>query len=213
MNNNTETEIIVVLDRSGSMSSILTGTIEGFNTFLKEQKNAAGEAFMTLVQFDDQYQIDYKSVNVKHLEGLNTNNFVPRGSTALHDAIGKTINDTKTDKPVVFVIITDGLENASREFRAPQIKALIEAKTKEGWKFVYLGANQDAVLVGESMGITRGQTMSYSANSIDTISAFASTASNTKAFRGAMASGMTADQATETLSFSKEQRDEATKNS
>lgn len=210
---NNTTEIIVVLDRSGSMSSILTGTIEGFNTFLKEQKNAAGEAFMTLVQFDDQYQIDYKSVNVKHLEGLNTNNFVPRGSTALHDAIGKTINETKTDKPVVFVIITDGLENASREFRAPQIKALIEQKTKEGWKFVYLGANQDAVLVGESMGIHRGQTMSYGATSVDTVSAFASTASNTKAFRSAMAQGMSLQDAEENLLFSKKQRDDAMKGS
>lgn len=211
--NNTATEIIVVLDRSGSMESIRKGTIEGFNTFLKEQKNAAGEAFMTLVQFDDQYQIDYKGVNVKHLEGLNTNNYVPRGSTALHDAIGKTINEYNSlGRNVVFVIITDGLENASKEFNRHSVKAMIEQRTNQGWKFVYMGANQDAVLVGESMGVSRGQTMSYFASNDTVQTAFASAASNTSKFRGATASGQSAEKAGEFLAFSKEQRDDSMKN-
>jgi uncharacterized protein YegL len=103
-----QTEIVVVLDRSGSMQSIAGSTVDGFNTFLNEQQNAEGEAFMTLVQFDDRYEVDYKSVPVKDVSPLiNGETFKPRGMTALLDAIGKTVNELETDRDVVFVIITE----------------------------------------------------------------------------------------------------------
>ena len=91
-NKNTQTEIVVVLDRSGSMEAIGKATVDGFNTFLKEQQNAEGEAFLTLVQFDDRYEIDYKSTPIKDVNPLILNEtFSPRGSTALFDAIGRTM--------------------------------------------------------------------------------------------------------------------------
>lgn len=202
--NNTETEIVVILDRSGSMSSILEGTLSGFNTFLKEQKAAAGEAFMTLVQFDDQYQVDYSSVNVKHIADLNTSTYVPRGSTALHDAIGKTVNSFRdTNRNVVFAIITDGLENASREYTAGTIKTLIESKTKQGWKFVFMGANQDACLTGEKLGVDRKMSMTYTADNAHASIAFSAMSENTAKYRGARGQGLTGD---EDLLFSEKQR-------
>jgi uncharacterized protein YegL len=207
--NNTETEIVIVLDRSGSMSSIIEGTLQGFNTFLKEQKNAAGEAFMTLVQFDDRYQIDYHGINAKHVADLNKDTYVPRGMTALHDAIGKTINELKTERPVIFVIITDGLENASREFNGTSVKALIEAKTKLGWKFVFMGANQDAVATGEKLGMDRKMSMTYTADNAHASTAFRNVASNTARYRGAMADGLVGLQAEEKLHFSAQQREES----
>lgn len=202
----TETEVVVVLDRSGSMSSCKTGTLEGFNTFLNEQQNAAGDGFMTLVQFDDQYQVDYQSVNSKLVAPLTDATFVPRGMTALHDAIGKTINGLKTDRDVVFVIITDGLENASREFTKESIKTLIEDKTKQGWKFIYLGANQDAVLVGSGIGVNAKMSMSYMSDDVHSNVAFSSTASNVSHYRGEKSRGIVADD----ISFADEQRLRAT---
>jgi uncharacterized protein with von Willebrand factor type A (vWA) domain len=112
-----QTEIVVVLDRSGSMRSIDKATVEGFNKFLDEQKNSDGEAFITLVQFDDRYEMNYQSISVKDADALVLNEtFIPRGGTALLDAVGKTIEELKTDRDVVFVIITDGDENASKTY-------------------------------------------------------------------------------------------------
>lgn len=163
----TQTEIVVVLDRSGSMGSIAEATVEGFNTFLSEQQNAQGEAFITLVQFDDQYEMNYKSIPVKEAKALiNRETFVPRGSTALYDAIGKTINEMNTDRDVIFVIITDGHENVSREFRGESVKRMIETMENErGWKFVYMGANQDAVKTGAAFGMKAANSVTYAADS------------------------------------------------
>jgi predicted metal-dependent peptidase len=128
------TQIVVVLDRSGSMGSISEATVNGLNSFIKEQKAAEGEAYMTLVQFDNQYQIDYKSKPISEVADLiDGETFVPRATTALFDAVGKTINELKTDDDVVFVIITDGHENASREFNQKGVFDLIEKKKSSGW--------------------------------------------------------------------------------
>lgn len=204
-----ETEIVVVLDRSGSMSSILNATVDGFNTFLNEQKKAEGEGFLTLVQFDDRYELNYKSKPVKEVEELLANvSFIPRGSTALLDAIGKTINEVETDRDVVFVIITDGEENASKEFKLDVIKSTIEAKEKAGWKFVYLGANQDAITVGASLGIGMSNSISYNSNDASTRSAFMSTASNVSSYRNMKSMGKVD---LNSLDFSADQRDDAKK--
>ena len=182
-----QTEIVVVLDRSGSMSSISKSTVEGFNTFLNEQQNAEGEAFITLVQFDDRYEVDYKSIPVNEAKPLiDGETFKPRGMTALLDAIGKTVNELETDRDVVFVIITDGAENASREYQRDAIMNMIKTlETDKGWYFLFLGANQDAIAAGGGMGITGNKSFTYSADDIGTASAFASFSSNIANYRSA----------------------------
>ena len=182
-----QTEIIVVLDRSGSMASISKSTVEGFNTFLNEQKNAEGEAFMTLVQFDDRYEMNYQSMPIKDVaELVNGETFITRGSTALYDAIGKTINELKTDRDVVFVIITDGYENASREFKGEAIKKMIETLENENkWKFLYLGANQDAVMAGAAIGVKASNSMSWAASADGVGNTFMAMSANIGGYRNA----------------------------
>ena len=179
-----QTEIVVVLDRSGSMRSIDKATVEGFNKFLDEQKNSEGEAFVTLVQFDDRYEMNYQNVPVKNVDNLVLNEtFVPRGTTALFDAIGKTIEELKTDRDVVFVIITDGEENASKTYKREAIMKMIETQTNEGWKFLFLAANQDAIQAGGSIGIKGSNSINYSSNDISTANVFASVSDNMSKYR------------------------------
>jgi Mg-chelatase subunit ChlD len=180
-----QTEIVVVLDRSGSMGSISKSTVDGFNTFLNEQQNAEGEAFMTLVQFDDRYEIDYKSVPVKDVNPLiDGETFKPRGMTALLDAIGKTVNELETDRDVVFVIITDGGENSSREYKRDAIMNIIKTlEDEKGWYFLFLGANQDAIAAGGGMGIGGNKSFTFNATDDGTSSAFASFSSNISNYR------------------------------
>jgi hypothetical protein len=153
---------VFLLDRSGSMESCWDDTIGGFNAFLVEQKATGGT--LTLIQFDHEYQMTYERVKIDEVKGLTRETYKPRGSTALLDAIGRLIKDWKgTSNPSV-VILTDGQENASHSFTKAHIKDLIEAKTKEGWTFAYLGANQDAFAEAGSIGIAAGCTMNYDAN-------------------------------------------------
>jgi hypothetical protein len=155
------THIAVVLDRSGSMSFCASDTVGGFNTFVAEQKKAEGEATMTLTQFDTEYEIVYDFKNIQDVPNLT---FVPRGNTALLDAIGRTIQtvghslesmpEAERPEKVIFVIITDGKENSSREFKKDQINQLIKTQTDVyKWEFVYLGANQDAIQEGSALGV------------------------------------------------------------
>jgi len=139
--NTKPTQIVMVLDRSGSMDRIAKSTVEGINSFVKEQKAAEGEAFMTLVQFDDQYQIDYKERPLNEvLDLINGETFVPRATTALYDAIGRTINELKTEDDVIFVIVTDGAENASKEFTQKDVFAKIEEKKERRMEFLILSS-------------------------------------------------------------------------
>ena len=166
------THISVVLDRSGSMQSCLSDTIGGFNTFLHAQKDAEGEATVSLAQFDDQYETLYQMSPISNASDLTHGNYVPRGMTALLDAIGRTMNDTEhaisemneDERPekVVFVIITDGEENASREFTRDNVMEMINRHREENrWEVIFIGANQDAIQAGGSMGIRAGATLDY----------------------------------------------------
>ncbi len=168
----TYTDISVVLDRSGSMESIREDIIGGFNTFLADQQNQPGACTLSLVQFDNQYEVVHAAIPIAQAPALTGQTYVPRGSTALLDAVGRTINETRrrigeapeASRPerVVFVIITDGYENASREFTRPQIMEMIEErKEKDGWEFVFLAANQDAIREGGGMGIGAGHAMTF----------------------------------------------------
>ena len=183
--NLSQTEIVVVLDRSGSMGSIAPATVEGFNKFLLEQQNSEGEAFITLIQFDDRYELNYKSIPVKEAAPLILGeSFRPRGGTALFDAIGKTIEELQTDRDVVFVIITDGEENQSKTYKQEAINKMIETQTKEdGWKFLFLAANQDAIKTGGSIGIRGGNSITYAATTDGATNVFASVSANMSSYR------------------------------
>ena len=169
-----ETDITVVLDRSGSMASVRDDTIGGFNSFLQEQKAVSGSARVSLVQFDDQYESVYECRDVQDAPDLSPRTFVPRGSTALLDAIGRTLNATgarlaalpEAARPekVLLVVMTDGLENASREFSARQVFDMItHQRDKYQWEVVFIGANQDAVLTGASYGLPASNALDYAA--------------------------------------------------
>lgn len=159
------TEIVFLLDRSGSMGGLENDTIGGFNAFIKKQRRYEGRTLVTTVLFDDRYEILWNGVDAEQVELTGKEYFV-RGCTALLDAVGKTILEvghrlSKSDeekKPgkVIFVITTDGLENASREFTYAKVKELIKhQKEKYGWDFIFLGANLDAVKEAGSIGIAK----------------------------------------------------------
>src|SRR5213593_4061464 len=166
------THIAVLLDRSGSMADVKDETISGFNYFLKEQKSAGDNASFTLVQFDSEStDVVHEARPVRDVPDLNQDTYRPRGSTPLLDALGSTINSTgrtlaaipEANRPdkVVFVVITDGQENASHQFTKARVKEMIDHQTgKYNWQFVYLGANQDAFAEAGAVGIA----MAHAAN-------------------------------------------------
>lgn len=158
------THITVILDRSGSMESIRDDTIGGFNAFLKKQNAEKGTATLTLVQFDSQdpYELIHRFRPIGDVPELTRETFVPRATTPLLDAIGRGINDLEMSlgeikkaalpSKVVFVVVTDGRENASREFRKDQIEKMIRERTeKSDWQFVFLSADLDAI--GDAMAV------------------------------------------------------------
>jgi hypothetical protein len=169
MTNPNLTRLVFLLDRSGSMQSIKSDIIGGFEAFIGEQRAHEGLCTVTLAQFDDEYEVVYHGIALGQVPPLA---LYPRGRTALHDSMGKLITDTaaeinalaEEDKPftVVVAIMTDGMENASREWRRPDIKALVEQQTNDhGWEFLYMGADQDAVEVGMGLGVKEGQAITY----------------------------------------------------
>ena len=180
---NNLTEIVFILDRSGSMSNLVDDTIGGFNSFIENQKKEDGEALLTTILFDDQYEILHNGVDIQTVSPMTTKEYSARGMTALLDAIGKTINTvgdrlSKTDEKdksskVIFVITTDGQENMSKEFNRTQIKEMVKYQTdKYNWQFLFLGANIDAVGTAQSFGISGQFASNYTANSVGTDSLY-----------------------------------------
>ncbi len=169
---NEKTHIICILDQSGSMASIMSDSIGGFNAFLKKQKELPDDATITVALFDDKYKLLYDNVDIKKAEELTSTVWYPQGMTALYDAIGKTINVEKRNfeklgneapAKVLCVIVTDGEENSSKEYKLEDIKKLIKSCENDNWNFMYLAANQDAFAVGTSFGVSAGNTYSYTA--------------------------------------------------
>ena len=158
------TELVFIVDRSGSMAGLEKDTIGGFNSMLKEQAELEGEARVTTVLFDNQYRLLHDRIDIRAVAPLTEKDYRVGGSTALLDAIGRTIKkiravqkqtaeDYRAEK-VLFVIITDGEENSSRKYSAAQIKECIEhQKEKYGWEFVFFGANMDVVMEASKIGI------------------------------------------------------------
>lgn len=164
--NTTLTELAYILDRSGSMQPMQEAAVAAFNDFLRSQLDVPGSARLTLVLFDDQYEVPVASIPIEQTPFLTASGFVPRGSTALLDAIGRTIKDTdermkklpadQQPGKVIFAIFTDGLENASRHFTAHHVSDLISLYRKEKqWDFIFLAANQDAIATAAQMSMDR----------------------------------------------------------
>lgn len=165
------TEIVIVVDRSGSMSPIAADMRGGFDTFIAEQRKLPGDCAVTLAQFDDKHDIVYAGTPIGNVPPLE---LVPRGSTALLDAIGRTIDAVgsrlaamkEAERPgkVMFVIITDGQENASKEYNRKRVFDMITTQQKDfAWEFIYLGANQDAIGASRDLGIAAGRGVNFSA--------------------------------------------------
>lgn len=172
-------ELVVIIDESGSMSGVTDKTIRGFNEFLETHQELPGEALLTLVKFNTKYEIVHNGVNVKDVSKLDNKTYNPMGMTALLDAVGKAIDEVgkrydemkKKDKPgkVIFLIMTDGEENSSKEYKLEQIKEKIQNRQgKNKWEFVFMGANQDAWAAGGGMGIYNN--VNYTVD--DTVRAF-----------------------------------------
>ena len=165
-----DVELVFILDRSGSMGGLESDTIGGYNSMLsKQKKEKTGKVSVTTVLFDDQYELLYNQVPIEKVSPMTEEEYYVRGSTALLDAIGKTVMQVKANQDkkeikdkVLFVIITDGMENASREYRADQIKKLIEErKEKDNWEFLFLGANIDAIGAAQNIGIDSSRAVRF----------------------------------------------------
>lgn len=174
------TEIICIIDRSGSMASIRNDAIGGFNTFLKEQqKIKTDQCLFTYAQFDDEYELVHDCKPIEDIPPLDENTFVPRASTALLDAMGKTIASVgerlaKTDEDkrpsiIIVMILTDGQENCSREYTKQRINEMVKTQREQfKWEFIFLAANQDAIAEAHSYGIQAKNAANFSADAAGT---------------------------------------------
>ena len=170
------TELVFVLDKSGSMSGLEADTIGGFNGMLAKQKALEGACRITTVLFDNQYELLHDRIDLEAVRPMSGKEYQVGGSTAFLDAIGRTIGRVDNARKntaaefragkVIFIIITDGEENSSREFSSVQVKRLIERQKKRfGWEFVFLGANIDAVETARHFGIQENRAVPYISDS------------------------------------------------
>jgi uncharacterized protein YegL len=178
--------IRLVLDRSGSMSSCRVETVESINEYINEIQKEAVEGVFTLSTFDNKsIDIPISRIPVRELTILGQDILIPRGGTPLYDAIGTAVHDLSTftykeNEKKVLVIVTDGYENASREYTSDAIKQLIEEKTKEGWLILYLGADHDAFTQSRHMGFETAKTLQYAKR--DSRDAFKAVATRTSTY-------------------------------
>ena len=170
------TEVVFILDRSGSMSGLEADTIGGFNSMIAKQKKEEGEAYISTVLFDDQTEVLYDRVPIHRVEPMNDNQYYVRGCTALLDALGGAIHHIgnvhkyarEEDRPekTLFIITTDGMENASHKYSYDKVKKMVERQKKEyGWEFLFLGANIDAIEVAGRFGIAANRAINYKCDS------------------------------------------------
>lgn len=181
-----DTHIIIVLDESGSMGVQRTETIQGFNTFMEEQRKVKGKADVTLIKFNSDINVLYEKKNIKDVEDLTEKTYEPSTLTALNDAFAKGIEagDKQTGKNsrILMLVMTDGGENASQDHKTEQIKKLVEERNKKNnWSFVFLGANIDSFAVGGAYGVHAGNIAQY--NQHQTQSAIRAVSCSTAMYR------------------------------
>ncbi len=173
------TELVFILDKSGSMAGLESDTIGGFNAMLQKQKALPGECRITTVLFDNRYELLHDRIDIRAVSPMTEREYQVGGSTALLDAIGRTVRklvsvqrntaEAYRAEKVMFVIITDGAENASREYSVQKVRAMIEhEKENYGWEFLFLGANMDAVETAGRFGIARDRAVDYVPDSAGT---------------------------------------------
>ena len=188
------TELVFILDKSGSMAGLEKDTIGGFNSMLQKQKGVEGECRITTVLFDNRYELLHDRIDIRAVGSMTEKEYQVGGSTALLDAMGRTIQklvnvqkstaEAYRAENVMFVIITDGEENSSREFSAERVKAMIEREKKGyGWEFVFLGANIDAVETAGRFGIDPDRAVDYVPDSAGTELNFCMMSEAVTAFR------------------------------
>ena len=173
------TEIVFILDRSGSMSGLELDTIGGFNSLIRKQQKEEGEAYVSTVLFDDRTEVLHDRIDIRKVKPMTENEYYVRGCTALLDAIGGAIQHIgnvhkyarEEDRPekTLFIITTDGMENASREYSYKKVRDMIQRqKDKYGWEFLFLGANIDAVAEAGRLGINADRAVNYECDSVGT---------------------------------------------
>ena len=192
--NNNITEIVFILDRSGSMSGLEKDTIGGFNAMIEKQKKQDGKAYVSTVLFDHESVVLHDRLPLEQIKPMTEDDYTVRGCTALLDAIGGAVkhigNIHRYARPedvpehTMFVITTDGLENASRKYNSRDIKRLIESKKEEGWEFLFIGANIDAIETANDYGISADRAVNYTADSQGTGVVFEAGSETVAKFRG-----------------------------
>lgn len=194
------TELVFLLDRSGSMSGLESDTIGGYNGLLEKQRREPGEALVTTALFDDRCELLHDRVNLRGVAPITGSDYFVRGSTALLDAMGMTIekircaqcHTTEPERPerTLFVVTTDGMENASRRYTQPQVKAMVERMRREhGWEFLFLGANIDSVETAGRIGICPERAANYHADAAGTALNFRAVADAVSRLRAHQALG------------------------
>ena len=191
---NNVTELVFILDRSGSMAGLESDTIGGFNAMIEKQKREPGEALVSTVLFDSQSTVLHDRVSLQAIEPMTDRDYCPGGCTALLDALGgairhignvhKYIRPEDVPERTMFVITTDGMENASRRYGADEVRGMIrERREKDGWEFLFIGANIDAVQTAARIGIERDRAVNYRSDKQGTRTVFGCLAKTVGSFR------------------------------
>lgn len=189
------TQMVFVLDMSGSMSPLTIETIGGYNAMIADQKKEEGDALVTTVLFDHRYNMIHDGVNIKEVKDMTTAEYMPTGMTAMLDAVGMTINhvgqklasmpEEERPEKVIFTIVTDGAENSSKEFDWETVRNMIKhQREKYSWVFTFLGANIDVDRVSDNLGIDKMLSKRYTASKIGTQKVFSATSKTMSFARG-----------------------------
>lgn len=187
-------EIVLIIDKSGSMDTIKDDAIGGFNSFLTEQKDIERDANVTFVLFDDRYDLIHNGKDIHEVDELTKKTYLPSGTTALLDAVGRTVDRvgerlnelTNSEKPenVIVFILTDGMENASSDYTKDQVKGMIQhQESKYSWEFIYGGANQDAFEEAGGLGIKAQNTFNFEATGQGTREAYENSSDMVASYR------------------------------
>lgn len=191
---NNITELVLILDRSGSMAGLESDTIGGFNSMIEKQKKLDGKCYVSTVLFDNESEVLHDRIDLADVSKMTDKEYFPRGCTALLDAVGGAIHHIgnihkyarKEDVPehTLFCITTDGLENASRKYDLKKVRKMIEAKKEIGWEFIFIGANIDAVSAAADIGISEDRAVNYTASACGTASLYDAMSAVTSSVRG-----------------------------